>query len=106
MLTLKGIDPTNLYQVTTLTDFKTGEILIYDPISLQVPDTAALPTLFFGKTHLQSNNGPVTVQFPIEASSLDEALEKWLPSLQAKLEEIQGQALRSQLLNGAIVKGN
>ena len=51
-------------------------------------DDPARPPLFIGQAHVMSAAGPIPIQFPIEAATLDEALAKFPAGVKAAVEKM------------------
>jgi hypothetical protein len=50
---------------------------------------------------LQTNRGPVTINFELKAVNLKDAFAVWGEALADKLREIEDQQVRAKILNGA-----
>lgn len=96
-----AINPNGLYSIRTISDPNAGTILWHIPmiscgIGELLTDTTR-PEVFIGECVLHTNRGPVPFKFPIEASSIHEALQKFHGTLIAAVEAMQQQAMRQQI---------
>jgi hypothetical protein len=101
------VDKTNLYREESLTDLKVASLRRLTPIKADGTDDPDRPTLFIGETQLMSQRGPLPIQSPIEASSLEDALDKFPDAMneavQRMVEEVR--EMQRQEANRIIVPG-
>jgi len=64
-------------------------------------------TVFFGESQLLSPAGPIPVQCPIEAATLEEAIDRFPQALSAAVEEMLAAAeeLRRQEMTRIVIPG-
>ena len=82
------VDAENLYREETFTDLKIASMRRLTPVRLDGSDDPDRPVLFIGETQLMSQRGPLPIQCPIEAQTLEEAIEKFPASMNAAVERM------------------
>ena len=94
-----GLDLTNLYEESTITDRQNGLLRIMTPLTAQGLVDASRPVLYLGETQVMTQMGPVPVSFEIKASSREEAIAKYgeaakqgIKDFIKKVEELRRQA--------------
>ena len=101
------VDKANLYREENITDLKVASLRRLVPIQSDGSEDSSRPTLYVGETQLMSQRGPLPIQAPIEAASLDEALDKFPDAMneavQRMVEEVR--ELQRQEANRIIVPG-
>ena len=90
------VDKTNLYREETFSDLKVASIRRLTPVREDGSDDSGRETIFIGETTLMSQRGPLPVQAPIEAKSLEEAFEKFPEAVNAAVEQLIEQAREMQ----------
>ena len=83
------VDRNNLYREESLIDLKSASIRCLRPVMPDgtTPDEGR-KTIFVGHTQLMSPQGPVPLHAPLEAATLDEAIEKFPGAMQKAMEEM------------------
>jgi hypothetical protein len=82
------VDKTNLYREEALTDLKVASIRRLLPILPDGTEDKSRTPLFMGHTQLMSPQGPVPIQSPLSANSLEEAMEEFPGAMKKALEEV------------------
>lgn len=107
MTTLKAnpLSNDNLYQIHTISDPQTGTILWHVPIVVsEGPGVPARDPLrmdvFLGTCVLQTPRGPMNISFPLEATTLREAIDAFPAGVVAAVEQMQQNALRNRIATG------
>ena len=90
------VDRNNLYREETFTDLRVATIQRLTPIRADGSVDDSRPTLFVGQTQLLSQAGPVPVSCPIEASTLEEALDKFPEAVKQGVERLIEEAREIQ----------
>ena len=91
------MDPNNLYREETFTDGKVGAIRRMLPVKLDGTDDGSRDIVFMGNTQLVSPSGqPVPIQCPIEAKTLEEAINKFPEAVNQTVSHIMAEAKKSQ----------
>jgi hypothetical protein len=81
------LDPASLYQEDVFTDRRAGTIRRLKPITIDGAEDPSRPTLFSGQTQLMTPAGVLPLGFEIEATTLQEALEKFPEGVKSALEQ-------------------
>jgi len=90
------VDKANLYREETFTDLKVASIRRLTPVREDGSEDTERPVMFVGETTLMSQRGPLPVQAPIEAASLNEAFDKFPEAVQQAVESLVEQAREMQ----------
>jgi hypothetical protein len=90
------VDTTNLYREEIITDLKVASIRRLLPIQADGSPDASRKPLYTGQTTLMSAAGPVPVQCPIDAASLEEATAKFPEAIQEAVERLVEEAREIQ----------
>ena len=101
------VDRGNLFREETFTDLKVASIRRLTPV---LPDGAPDPgrePAFFGESQLLSPAGPIPVQCPIEAATLEEAINRFPQALSRAVEEMLAAAeeLRRREMTRIVIPG-
>lgn len=91
-----SVDKNNLYREETFTDLKVASIRRLTPIKEDGSDDDSRPPLFMGETTLMSQRGPLPVQAPIEAATLQEAFDAFPDAVNKAVEQMIEQAREMQ----------
>lgn len=81
-------DATNLYREDKITDMRMGAIRVLVPIKVDGTDDDSRKSEYSGQTQIMTQSGPVPLEFPIEATSLTEAIEAFAPSANKAIEKM------------------
>ena len=71
------LDGDNLYREENITDLKVGSIRVLTPVKVDGSADGTRSALYMGQTQLVSQMGPLPVSCEIDATSLQEAIEKF-----------------------------
>ncbi len=82
------VDKDNLYQETSFTDLMTGTFRRLTPVRADGTPDPTRNTFFLVQTHLMTPAGPVPLDFRIDASTLEEAADKFPEAAQKALEDM------------------
>lgn len=80
-------DAASLYQEDVFTDRAAGSIRRLRPVTVAGEPDASRPVLFSGQTQLLTPGGVLPLGFEIEATSLEEAIEKFPQAVHAALQQ-------------------
>lgn len=86
------VDTDNLYREETYTDLRAASIRKLTPVRVDGTPDAARPAMFVGDTTLMTQMGPLPVQFPIEAASLEDAFAKFPEGVREAVERLNDRA--------------
>jgi hypothetical protein len=81
------IDRNGLYREEVFTDRKAGTVRRLVPITSAGVDDSARPMLYSGQTQLLTPGGVLPLAFDIDATSLDDAIDKFPAAMQTALEQ-------------------
>ncbi|MDX1451740.1 MAG: hypothetical protein R3183_04215 [Oleiphilaceae bacterium] len=101
------LDVDNLYREETFTDQRVGTIRRMTPVSKDGSDDSTRPVQYIGQAQMMTPAGPLPLTFELEASSLEEALEKFAEGANQALEETMKelQEMRRQQASQIVVPG-
>jgi hypothetical protein len=91
-----NVDKDNLYREETFTDLKVASIRRLTPIRTDGSEDESRTPLFMGETTLMSQRGPLPVQAPIEAKTLEEAFDMFPDAVNKAVEQLIEQAREMQ----------
>ncbi len=86
------IDADNLYREESITDLKAATIRKMVPIKIDGSADENRSVKFIGDTTLMTQMGPIPVQFPIEADSLEAAFGLFPEGIKAAVEKLNDRA--------------
>ncbi len=90
------VDQDNLYREDTFTDLKVASIRRLTPIRADGSDDTSRPVMFVGETTLMSQRGPLPINCPIEATTLEDAMNAFPQAVQAAVERLMEEAREMQ----------
>ncbi len=91
-----SVDRNNLYREETYTDLRVATIRCMLPITVDGSPDPSRPTLYSAQTTLMSQAGPVPVQAPLDAATLEEAIEKFPEAINDAVERLVEEAREMQ----------
>jgi hypothetical protein len=102
-----SVDQNNLYREETFTDVKIASIRRLIPVKPDGSQDYTRKSLFIGLTQLVSPQGPIPIQFPIEAKNLKEAMEQFPVAMNQTIEKMieEAKELKRQEESRIIVPG-
>jgi hypothetical protein len=106
------VDSENLYLEEVFTDLKVATLRRLTPVKTDGSPDETRPVLFHAQTQLMSQMGPLPVNCAIEATSLEEAMQKFPEAIAEAIErmveeakEMQRQEASRIIVPGAIPGG-
>lgn len=101
------VDRQNLYKEETFTDMKVAWIRRLTPVDAEGNVDLGRKVRFMGESQIMSPAGPLPVQFAIEGTTLDQAIDRFPEALNAAVEEMISAAeeLRRQEMTRIVVPG-
>jgi hypothetical protein len=95
---LEGIevDRNNLYLEEVFTDLKVATLRRLSPVKADGTPDETRPTLFHAQTQLMSQMGPLPVNCEIDASNLEEAMQKFPAAIADAIERMVEEAKEMQ----------
>ena len=86
------VDQQNLYREESITDLRVATIRRLIPINADGTDDISRPTQYIGSTQIISQMGPLPISAPIEAASLQEAIEKFPQAIKDAVDQMVEEA--------------
>lgn len=83
-----AVDQNNLFREETFTDVKIASIRRLTPVKPDGSQDYTRKSIFIGLTQLVSPQGPIPIQFPIEAKNLKEAMEQFPVAMNQTIEKM------------------
>ena len=101
------VDRENLYLEEVFTDLKVATLRRLTPIKPDGSPDTTRPVLFHAQTQLMSQMGPLPVNCAIDASNLEEAMQKFPEAIAAAIERMieEAKELQRQEASRIIVPG-
>ena len=101
------IDPNDLYREESFTDLKVATIRRLTPVKSDGSLDPGRAVLYIGQTQLVSQVGPVPVQCPIEAATLEEAIRKFPEAVKQAIDTMieEAKEMRRQSASRIVVPG-
>lgn len=90
------ISQKDLYKEETFTDLKVGVIRQLTPVKVNGEIDKNRKIVYFGQTQLMTQQGPLPIQFPIDAKNLQSAIEGFPEAMQRYVEAMLEEAKRIQ----------
>lgn len=99
---IKAVSAQTLVREEHYTDNAAGEIIRQIPVLKDGSQDPVRQEIWIGACVLTMSNGAqMPLRFPIDADSLEQAILEWPHACNEKIEELQGNAIRSRIVNGA-----
>lgn len=86
------VDQQNLYREESITDLRVATIRRLIPINTDGTDDTSRPVQYIGSTQIISQMGPLPISAPIEAASLQEAIEKFPQAIKEAVDQMVEEA--------------
>ncbi|MEW6486970.1 MAG: hypothetical protein AB1578_03525 [Thermodesulfobacteriota bacterium] len=101
------VDRGNLFREETFTDLKVASIRRLTPVLPDGSPDLGRKAAFLGESQLMSPAGPIPIQCPIEAATLEEAIDRFPQALSRAVEEMLSAAeeLRRQEMTRIVIPG-
>jgi hypothetical protein len=90
------VDSENLYLEEVFTDLKVATLRRLTPVKADGSPDETRPVLFHAQTQLMSQMGPLPVNCAIEATSLEEAMQKFPEAIAEAIERMVEEAKEMQ----------
>ena len=90
------VNPNNLYREESITDLRVASIRSLTPIKPDGTSDETREVIFVGHTQLMSPQGPVPLQAPLKAATLEDAMDKFPEAMKQALEEVIENAKKMQ----------
>ena len=82
------VDKNNLYKEEGITDLKTASIRCLTPVNLDGTVDESRQKIFIGHTQLMSPQGPLPIQARLNASTLEEALDRFPGAMEHEMVQM------------------
>lgn len=89
-------DVASLYREEMYTDRRVATIRVMVPVKVDGTDDPSRPREYLGQTQVMTQMGPLPIHAPIEAASLEEALQKFPDAVELAVQEMIEQAREMQ----------
>jgi len=86
------VDVANLHREELFTDLHAASIRRLTPVKTDGSTDSGRDVIYIGETNLMTQMGPLPVQFPIEAKSLDDAFGQFPDGVSAAIERLNERA--------------
>jgi hypothetical protein len=86
----------NLHREEVFTDLTVGEIRQLSPVKQNGEPDKTRPILFVGQSQIYTQQGPMPVQFPIDAKNLQQAMDKFPEAMEEFVAHLVEQAKEMQ----------
>lgn len=86
----------NLHREEMFTDLTVGSIRQLTPVKQNGEPDKSRPILFIGQSQVYTQQGPMPVQFPIDAINLQEAMSQFPDAMEEFVEHLVEQAKEMQ----------
>lgn len=86
------VDTDNLHREEVFTDLHAASVRRLTPVKADGSDDSGRDVIYIGETNLMTQMGPLPVQFPIEAKSLDDAFSQFSEGVKGAIERLNERA--------------
>lgn len=90
------VDKKNLYREEGITDLKTASIRVLTPVNLDGTVDESRPRIFIGHTQLMSPQGPLPIQARLNATTLEEAIDRFPDAMENEMDQVVEQVKKMQ----------
>ena len=87
-----SVDLENLYREESYTDLQAASVRVLVPVKSDGSPDPTRPHMFIGDTTLMTQMGPIPVQFPLEAESLQAAFALFPEGVQQAIQRLNERA--------------
>ena len=90
------VDKKNLYREEGFTDLKTASIRVLIPVNLDGTVDESRTRIFVGHTQLMSPQGPLPIQARLNASTLEEAIDRFPAAMDNEMAQMMERLQKMQ----------
>jgi hypothetical protein len=90
------IDGTNLWKEENITDLQVGSIRVLTPIKLDGSEDEGRAATYSATTNIMTPGGALPISGEIEATNLEEAVEKFPEAINAAIQQLQDDMVKMQ----------
>lgn len=87
-----SVDTDNLHLEEVFTDLRAASVRRLTPVKADGSPDPGREVIYIGETNLMTQMGPIPVQFPIEAKSLDDAFGQFAEGVKGAIERLNERA--------------
>jgi len=87
-----SVDTDNLHREEVFTDLRAASVRRLTPVKADGSDDSGREVIYIGETNLMTQMGPLPVQFPIEAKSLEDAFNQFADGVKGAIERLNERA--------------
>ncbi len=87
-----SVDLANLYREESYTDLQSASVRVLIPVLPDGSTDSSRAAMYIGDTTLMTQMGPIPVQFPLEAESLDKAFALFPEGVRGAIERLNERA--------------
>jgi hypothetical protein len=87
-----SVDTDNLHKEEVFTDLRAASVRRLTPVKADGSQDNGRDVIYIGETNLMTQMGPLPVQFPIEAKSLDDAFAQFAEGVKEAIERLNERA--------------
>jgi hypothetical protein len=98
-----SVDIDNLYREEGVTDLKVASIRRLVPIRRDGADDPDRDAIFMGHTQLMTPSGPLPLQCPLNARTLEEAVKEFPEAMRETVDQLIDEAKKAQFDSSRIV---
>jgi len=100
-----AMDPAALYREEIYTDRRVGTLRVLTPVKRDGSPDSGRKTVYAGEAQILTNAGPLPISFEIDATSLDDAAQKFAGAAKEAIERTMRelQELRRQAASSIVV---
>ena len=101
------IDASNLYREESYTDLKVGSLQVLIPVKVDGTEDESRDRSYIGQTQLMSQAGPLPLTAPIDATTLEEAIDKFPDAVKQAVDKLveEAQEMQRQEASRIVVPG-
>ena len=86
------VDVENLHREEVFSDLQAASVRRLTPVKADGSTDTSRDVIYIGETNLMTQMGPLPVQFPIEAKSLDDAFSQFAEGVKGAIERLNERA--------------
>jgi hypothetical protein len=86
------VDVENLHREEVFSDLQAASVRRLTPVKADGSTDTSRDIIYIGETNLMTQMGPLPVQFPIEAKSLDDAFSQFAEGVKGAIERLNERA--------------
>ena len=86
------VDVDNLHREEVFSDLQAASVRRLTPVKADGSTDASRDVIYIGETNLMTQMGPLPVQFPIEATSLEDAFSQFAEGVKGAIERLNERA--------------